>query len=299
MDPSSLDLKKLRAFQLAALHGNLREAARRLGLTIPAISFQVKRLEDELGVALFKRLPNSLVLTAAGEYLLKESDGIYQRIESALGGLTSTVAPKTKLTVSTSSDLVWYFSPRISAYIRRHPGVAISLHIYRTSETLDLVARGSIDLGIGFVPKLPRTLARERVTDSTLSLACSVGHPLLRRQPARLADIARHRLLLLPHGSSTRTVIDDGFAAAGIETGEVIEAGNCRTALEFAERGVGVAIIHSLCVGHMDNARLSYIDLGHQFGRVEFSVIYRRRSKRPPPLQGLLDALTSPHAPGL
>jgi DNA-binding transcriptional LysR family regulator len=297
MDPSSLDLKKLRAFQLAATHGNLREAAKRLGLTIPAISFQVRRLEDELGIALFKRLPNRLVLTAAGEYLLKESDGIYERIEIALGGLTSAVAPKAKLTVATSSDLVWYFSPRISAYIRRHPGVEISLHIYRTSETLDLVGRGEIDLGIGYVPRLPRSLSRQRVTDSTLSLACSPGHPLLRRRPARLEDIARHRLLLLPHGSSTRALIDRGFHAAGIEMGEIIEAGNCRTALEFAERGVGVAIIHSLCAGHMDNARLSYVDLGHQFGKVDFSVIYRRRSKPPPVLQGLLDVLTSPHTP--
>jgi DNA-binding transcriptional LysR family regulator len=173
MDPSFLDLKKLRAFQLAALHGNLREAAKRLGLTIPAISFQVRRLEEELGVALFKRTPNRLHLTSAGEHLLKEADGIYERIENALGGLTSATAPKAKLSMATSSDLVWYFSPRISAYIRRHPGVEISLHIYRTSETLDLVSRGEIDFGIGYFPKSARNLIKERVTDSMLYLACS------------------------------------------------------------------------------------------------------------------------------
>jgi DNA-binding transcriptional LysR family regulator len=293
MQPEALDLKKLRAFELAAKHGSLRRAATRLGLTVPAISFQIRRLEEDLGIVLFQRLPNRLVLTAAGENLLRETEGIYERIEKALGVLSPAAAPKTRFAVSTSSDLVWYFSPRISGYIRRYPAIEISLHIYKSSETLALVSEGDLDAGIGFFPKLPKALAKERITESTLSMACSPGHPLLGRQPIRLDDIVRHRLLVLPDGSSTRKVIDGAFDDSGIAPQEIIEAGNCQTALEFAERGVGVAIVHSLCAGHMRGARLSYVDLGHHFGKIDFCVIYRRQHKLSPALQGLLEELTS------
>ena len=292
MKPEALDLNKLRTFQLAAQQGSLKRAATRIGLTIPAVSFQIRRLEQELGLALFQRLPNRLVLTTAGESLLRESAALYEHVEHTLGTLSAADAPKGHLSIAISSDLVWYFSPRISSYLKRYAGVDISLHIFKSSETLTMVGRGDLDVGIGYFPKLPAGVGAHTVAESTLTVACSPGHRLLREQPLRLSDIARYRLLLLPDGSSTRKLIDQAFAKAGIETKSIIEAGNCQTALEFAEREVGIALVHSLCSGHKKEARLSYVDLGHQFGKIDLSVIYRRPSRRLPALQGLLEELT-------
>ncbi len=93
MDSGDLDLGKLRAFQLTAQHGSLRWTANRLRLTIPAISFQIRRLEEEIGVSLFERLPNRLVLTAAGETLAREAEGIFEHIDRVLGTLAPMICP--------------------------------------------------------------------------------------------------------------------------------------------------------------------------------------------------------------
>lgn len=292
MDPQDLDLKKLRAFQFTARHGSLSWAANHLRLTVPAVSFQIKRLEEDLGITLFQRLPNRLVLTSAGERLMQDVDGLFEQVERVLGNLSESSAPGGRLSISTTSDLAWFFSPKLSNYVRRYPGVEISLHIYKSSETLSLISRGELDVGIGYFPSIPRGLTKEPLTESTLSLACAPSHPFLRNQPPRLADIARHRLLSLPMQSSTRKLIDRVFAERGIEMHGVLEAGNCQTAMEFATRGVGIAIVHSLCAHHDHRMQLSYIDLGQQFGRVEFSMLYRVGMSNPV-LQGLVEELTS------
>lgn len=292
MSLEALDFKKLKAFQLAAKHGGLRVAAARLRLSVPAVSFQIKRLEEELGVALFQRLPSGLVLTAVGESFLREVDDLLVRFEGALATLTSRAMPTGRLSISTSSDIVWYFTPRISSFIKRYPSVQLRHHVYNSIETLKLVSDGELDVGIGYFPKLPKTVAKETVVESTLSLACAPDHPVLRRQPLRLEDIARYKLLLLPHQSATRKIIDNVFASAGISFHDVIEAGNCQTARDFAANGVGIAIVHTLCLGHMPTKRLRYLDAGAQFGTVDFSIIYRRGAPRSAALRGLLEELT-------
>ena len=299
MDPKDLDLKKLRAFQFAARHGSLSWAANHLRLTIPAVSFQIRRLEEDLGITLFHRLPNRLVLTNAGERLMQDADAIFEQVEQVLGNLSEGSAPSGRLSISTTSDLAWYFSPKLSNYVRRYPNVEISLHIYKSSETLALVSRGELDIGIGYFPRIPRGLMKEPLTESTLSLACAPSHPFLRNRPPRLSDIARHRLLSLPLQSSTRKLIDRVFAERGIETRGVIEAGNCQTALEFATRGIGIAIVHSLCARNDHRLQLSYIDLDQQFGRVEFSMLYRKGTQENPVLLGLIEELTSRDAPAV
>jgi DNA-binding transcriptional LysR family regulator len=292
MKPESLDLKKLRAFQLAAQQGTLRRAAMRLRLTVPAVSLQIRRLEQDLGVTLFERHPNRLVLTPAGETLLGETTALYEHVERTLSMLSTSEAPKGHLSVATSSDWVWYFSPRISSYLRHYPGVDLSLHVFRGPETLAMVGRGDLDVGIGHFPKLPAGIAAQKVAESTLTLACSPGHRVLREQPLRLSEIARHRLLLLPTGSSTRQLIDRAFAKASVKIKSICESGNCQTALDFAEQQVGVALVHSLCSGHKNERRLSYADLSNQFGKIDLSVIYRRTNRKLPSFQAFFEQLS-------
>jgi LysR family transcriptional regulator, low CO2-responsive transcriptional regulator len=291
MKPESLDLKKLRAFQLVAQQGSLRRAAMQLHITIPAVSLQIRRLEQDLGVSLFKRLPNRLMLTNAGEILLRETITLYEHVERAVAMLRPNEAPRGHLSIATSSDWVRYFSQRISSYIKRFPGVDVSLHVFRGPETIAMIGRGDLDIGIGYFPKRAPGIGAHKVAESTVTLACPPGHRLLREQPLLLSDVARHRLLLLPSGSATRHLIDRVLSKAGVHVKAVTEAGNCHTALEFAERGLGVALVHSLCCGQNKDARLSYVDLSQQFGKIDLSVIYRSANRRLAALQGLLDEL--------
>ncbi|HVY58771.1 MAG TPA: LysR family transcriptional regulator [Xanthobacteraceae bacterium] len=291
MDVESLDLKKLRAFHLVARHGNLRLAASRLNQTVPAISSKLRRLEEDLGIELFERLPNKLILTAAGEKFLREVDAVFERVEQAIATLSSGTTPGGRLAVSIGTDHSWYSAPKISNFLKRFPGVELRLQVYRASDALRALARGELDVSIGVFPKLPKALEREVIAESSLSLVCMADDPLLRRQPPKLADIARHRLIVLPRHAETRKLLDKAMANGSIQASSIIEAANCQTAATFVEMGVGVAIVHTLCMGHHHARNLRCVDLGQHFGKIAFSVVYRRGGLRSPLIRGLLEEM--------
>jgi DNA-binding transcriptional LysR family regulator len=292
----TMDLKKLKAFQLAARHGNLRAVAARLGLTIPAVSIQIKRLEEGLETQLFRRLPNGLVLTAAGEHFVREVDGIFERIETALATLPTKAPSYGQLSIATSNDVAWYVAPRISNFIRRYPAVRLHYSTYHSNEIIVRINRGDLDVGIGYFIPPPKGLEREVIAQTSLSLICTAGHPLLRRHPLRLEDVARYKVFVLPQGYKTRKIIDGVFSKARIKLDDVIEVGNCLTVRDFVERGVGVGLVHSICMGHKPLKSLRSIDLGSQFSKIEFSVIYRKDSLSNPAVAGFLETISSAEA---
>ncbi len=293
MTPDSLDLRKLRAFNLVARHGSLRIAAARLNLTVPAVSLQIRKLEEELGIALFRRLPNKLVLTREGEAFLIEVEGIFERVEHALGTLSSHAATTGRLSLAMGNDFTWYFAPRIGNFIRRFPSVELNLQIGRAVEVMADLERGALDVGLGVFHEFAKGVHREVVAESGIALVCAEGHPLLTARTPGLADIARHRLLVAPRHALTRQRIDRTFRAAGVTPRSYLEAGNCPTALAFAARGIGVAIVHSLCAGHLAERGLRVIDLTQHFGTIEIYAAYRRGKAPTPALGGLLEALTA------
>src|SRR6266511_4223924 len=109
MEPEALDLAKLRAFQLVAENGGLRAAAVKLGQTIPA---KLRRLEKDLGIELFERLPNRLLLTPAGEKFLGQAEAVLARAEEAITSVSAGTAPSGPFSISFGSDHSWYFAPK-------------------------------------------------------------------------------------------------------------------------------------------------------------------------------------------
>ncbi len=290
VEPKTLDLRKLRAFQLVARNGSLRVAAIRLDQTVPAISARLRRLEQDLGVELFERLPNRLMLTPAGEKFLDEADAVLERAEQAIASVSSGTAPSGRFAISFGSDHSWYFAPKISNFVKRYPAVQLKLDIYRAADALRALGRGELDACVGVFPKLPKALARETIVESTMSLVCTPGHPLLARPSPRLADISRYRLILLPKYAPSRKVVDQAMGGS-FDTDNILEVANCHTASAFVEKGIGVAIVHSLCVEHFHPASVRWVELGTQFGKVAFSVIYRRGRVSSALIQGLLREL--------
>jgi DNA-binding transcriptional LysR family regulator len=292
MDIDRLDLKKLRAFQLVSKHGNLRLAAARLNQTVPAVSSKIRRLEQELGIELFERLPNKLIPTEAGQKFLREVEGIFERAEEALATLSPAAGPAGRLTVSSASDYSWYIAPRISRFLKKYPGVELDLQIYRGADAIRALARGDLDVSIGVFEKLPKTLAKEVIAETALALVCVTGHPLLARRPPRLSEIARHKLIVLPKHGATRQLVDRVMSQHSVRPGSMIEVANCQTASTFVEMGVGVAIAHSICIDHLRSGRVSSVSLAKYFGKVAFTVVYRRAA-RSPLIRALLDELKS------
>ncbi|HEY4135807.1 MAG TPA: LysR family transcriptional regulator [Alphaproteobacteria bacterium] len=304
MKPEALDLKKLRAFQLVAEHGSLRRAALRLNLTVSAVSFSIQRLEKDLGVRLFRRLPNKLILTTEGENFCGEIGAVFNGIEKALGSLSAQASPKGRLSLSISSDLAWYFVPRIGKFMRDFPAVELTNHIYKSADALPLVSKGDLDIAVGRFPELepeqrrsgriPKTLEKDLVTQTGFSLVCPAGHPLLRNKRPLLEDIGRYQLVLISRQFTVRKMMDAVFSQAGVNTRNCIEASSCQNVCEFVGRGIGVGVIHTLCTEHGPKEGLRFIDITPHFGKITFSAVYRKTgAAASPAVLGMLEILTN------
>jgi DNA-binding transcriptional LysR family regulator len=292
MNPEDLDLKKLRAFQLVARHGSLQKAADRLGITISAVSFSLRRLEEALGMKLLNRLPNRVTLTATGKVFAGEVDALLDKAEGLLAKFRSHEAAPTALSLAIcNGEMGTYLAPRICDFIAANKHVELNVQILSSRQALERLQAGDIDVCIGRFPALPETLGQEFVVESGLSLACAPGHPLLKKKRIGLEDIAEHTLFTLARHSLTRDNIDRTFAQAGVHVKSCIDAGNCSTAREFAARGVGVAIIHSLCALPEAKGRLKFVELDTTFGRLAFFAVYRKKNVSPAIL-ALIEELT-------
>jgi DNA-binding transcriptional LysR family regulator len=289
----TLDLQRLRAFYLVAKHGGLRQAATRLKQSIPAVSARIRKLETELEFDLFERLPNKLVLTPAGEAFLREVDGIFERAEQVLSNLNHAM-PGGRITVSVGSDHAWYYAPKIRNFLNRFPQVAMNLRVYKSAEALVALDRGEIDIGFGIFAKAPKSVERVIIEETTLSLAYNPREVEPPRRKPRLTDLARQRVMVPPRTTVTRAMIDRNAADILAKASTIIETPTCETAATFVEMGVGVALVHTLCMERHRSRLVQTLDLGPRAGRVAFCAVYRKGALRLPLVRALLDEVRAP-----
>lgn len=297
MNPENLDLKKLKAFELVAKEGNLRTAAQRLKLTTSAISFGIRRLEEDLGLDLFTRFPNKLVLTAAGEHLLAETEKILATVERAISSLPNNKAPDGISIAVCNSALISYITPRISKFMQRFPNTKMALLIYTSSEALALVETGKIDLCLGRFADVPGNLESRLIVESSLSLACPRNHPVT-QGALTLESMAQYPIATLHRRMFTRARIEQAFSTRNLQVSRYVETRNCQAALAAAAEDEGIAIIHSLCTSSAADERLCFTDLGDLFPKMTFHAVYRKQEKTPA-IYDVLATLSSrePHSP--
>lgn len=278
MDLDSLDLRKLRTFYFVARFGSLRHAATRMNVSTSAVSLTLRQLEKDLGFQLFERRPNRLVLTVTGRNFFDAAEAIFEGIRKALSDSSLDGRPSGRLSVCINTDIAWYVAPRISAFLKTYPDVDLSIYIKSSSDCLNLVARGEMDIGIGRFSKIPGSLNSETLIESSISLVLPKDHALTELKEPPLQKIAKYKIVTLSNAHATRAMIDAAFDKAGVAPLSYIEAGNCHLVCEFVASGLGVGLIHTICTRQAAAADLRYRDLRRFIGKGAFSMIYQKKS---------------------
>ena len=289
---SSLDLKKLRTFQLVARHQSLRHAASAMHLSVPAVSIQMRALEDELKVKLLDRVGNKMVMTPAGEILNRKIDTILLAVDDAVDAVSQKPSKPVPISLAIGTDLAKHFSDRIAQFIRQNPNVEFMLRIRRSQETLALVQDGTVDLGIGYFEKVPRDLAKRAFRKSGFALAYPTDHPLHQIRNPAPREVAQHRLIILQRESDMGKRLWQSLGKAGSEPMSVIESGNCHLSLEFAAKKIGVALVHSACLAQWTPRSLQTVDFSRCLGKVDIASIWRRSQPLSRHHLALLDLLS-------
>jgi DNA-binding transcriptional LysR family regulator len=267
----------LRAFCLVANQGTLQHAAQSLKLTPSAISLQLSRLEAEIGIKLFQRTPNKLLLTDAGRTFLNQTQRLLQEFERGValvrGGNTGSIV------VTSGNDMAQFLAPRIADFLKDNPLVNMSILTRSSPESLDLVLEGKADFGIGKFSTLPRSISGIRLFTSGIVALYPKGHTLSRIKQVTLRDLVGYGLIVLPQTSATRSAIEKVFSNHGLEMKKVLEAGGCSVIREYVELRLGVGLVHEICVRGKRGA-LCVSDVKHLFPRYDVVLIYR--NDRPP-----------------
>ena len=200
----SMDWSSLRDLLSLAEHGSVSRAARQLGLSQPALSRRLLRLEEELGVSLFLRSPRGLRLTAAGERvraIAERMQGMAKEVHDALQHGHDPVSGVVRIS-SPEAGLGTEWLPRALLPLRQaHPELVLEISI--ENQVVDL-ARGASDIALrGLRPTDPALTAR-RLGKISWALYASSEYLALRGQPAQLSELAQHDLLLYEQSFNTR-----------------------------------------------------------------------------------------------
>jgi DNA-binding transcriptional LysR family regulator len=287
-----MEFRNLRAFYLVARYGSLRRAANHLKLTLPAVSVQIKKLESELGVGLFHHRPNKLILTERGRAFLKEVNCVFEALERAREAASREEdSYSKKISISLGSDIAKFFASQIAAFIREHPKLSVTLLGRPSPETLSLVIEGEVDLGVGRFERLPRGVQGQKLLEDGVSLVFLRGHPLSRVAKIRLTDLLPYRMIALTRNTAPRKAIDYALMHNGIEIQNILEVGSCPAALELARRGLGVGLVHNVCIAAERDRKIACVDMSQFFGKTEVALIYRTRALLTPAHHALIEIL--------
>lgn len=190
-----MELRQLRAFAETAEAGSITAAAKVMRLTQPALSRQIKALEEELGVSLFERGAHSVTLTPAGEVLRGETAKLLKFADAMVDKVRAEGAGE-PLRIGYSPSLASEFlSIAIERFTQIHPRVRITLHDWSSAEMQTGITNGKLDLMVT-VPCGGEAIRWEPLREVGWRVLLPVNHPHAKKKVLQAADLADQRLLL-------------------------------------------------------------------------------------------------------
>ncbi len=292
-----MELHLLRSFREVARERSFTAAAKNLLLTQPAVSQQVKALEEEVGERLFDRSGREVRLTPAGEILLEAAERIFALAEDATRRITDArVSDEGTVTVACGDTVTLYLLPPVlSEFRRRFPKADVAVRNHGSREVVDLVWKGQADFGVATAPPhLDPALEAAPLLDEALVLAFPPDHRLAKKGIASLSEIDGEASVLLAKPSVTRSIVDRALREANVRLVPAMESGNLEVVKAYVARGFGLTLLPAMAVSDLDRGRLAVHPLPAGFPRRRL-VVLRRKDRHATRLSRELVAILAEH----
>lgn len=240
-----LTLRQLRIFEAVARTRSFTRASAELHLTQPAVSMQIKLLEEATGTVLLERVKKQLFLTEAGR-LLQRHAGEFRRqfeaLESDLASLKGAEAGTLHLTVPGTANA---FTTRyIAEFRRRHPAIRFQLSIANRAGLLKAIEENSTDLAIMGLPPAHAGLVSERFMNNPLVVIAAPDHPLASRtRRVALKTLMEHEFVVRETGSGTRNAVERFCGEHDIELQSIMEVSSNDSIKQTVAAGLGLGIV--------------------------------------------------------
>ncbi|MDX1796514.1 MAG: LysR family transcriptional regulator, partial [Hydrogenovibrio sp.] len=254
-----LTAQQIRIFEAVARNKSYTKAAEELFLSQPAVSIQVKRIEENNDVKLIEVVGKKLYLTRSGEHMYKSCQKILDELKDLNISIKSSqqkIEGELSMAVVTPAK---YFMPYIlKSFLNRYPNVIPRITVINRRRIIDELKNNQYDLSI--MGRVPEELKMDAFPffKSELVVIAPAKHPLAKAKQVTIADLANENVLLREKGSGIRIAMEERFAEEGFELKPYMELGSTEAIKQAVMAGLGISVIPKQAVrielksGHLE-----------------------------------------------
>lgn len=259
-------LSQIRIFEAVAQYESYTRAAEKLFMTQPAVSMQIKQLEDDSGLALFERQGKKMCLTPIGKEVQHYASRVLQAHSDLLGVMKELKGVKGgHLIVSVATTANYFVTQLLAEFSRQHEGINITLDVTNRHTLLDQLENHEPDMVIMGEPPKGHGLQSERLMANPLVVIAAPNHPLTKLgRPLLLADVLAERFIVREKGSGTRSAIERHWHKHEASCKNTLEMRSNETIKHAVEAGLGLGVVSMHTIQpELDSGRLVVLDVEH------------------------------------
>lgn len=286
-----MEFRHLRYFLAVADALHFTKAAEGLPVSQPALSAQIKQLEQEVGVPLFDRVGRSVQLTRAGSIFREHARRALREMELAQVAIAEEEGlQRGTLTVGVVQTVNAYLIPEIvGRFSTLHPLVSLKLDELSGPDIEAGVKSGSLEVGIGFVPVVSDRIESQPLFEEDFVLIASPRHRFARRRYLSLSALTKESLILLPNMFCTRRLLDVNFEQAGVQPKIIVEMNSIEGILATVRRSNLATVLPRLSLGLARNQTLRAVTLKNPTPRRGIGLLWKKGGYRSGAAKALAD----------
>lgn len=249
---------QLRAFHHVAICGGFSRAAEALFLTQPAISDQVRKLEEEYDILLFNRHKKQVTLTRSGQQLLEITHRMFDTEQQALDLLSESRALRSG-TLRIVADAAHHLLHILRHFREKYPGVQVTMRAGNTESVITSLFAYDADIGVlGEIPQ-GRSFDMLKLNSTPIVAFVATDYPLADAKSLTFEELAKHPLIMRERGSKTRHKLEAMAETQGVSLRPAVEAEGREAVREIVASGGGVGFVSAAEFGH--DGRLVSIEI--------------------------------------
>jgi len=255
-------LRQLQTFEAVARLHSFSRAAEEIHVTQPAVSKQIRLLNEEIGLPLLEQIGKKVFLTEAGERLRATcADWLdtWSRFEQTIADLKGLKQGRLRIATVTTAK---YFLPRVlGPFYAEYPGIDIAMEVVNRDRLLERLSRNEDDLYVMGVPPEGRDIESEVLMGNDLVVVAAASHPLARRKGIPLRDLAQHSFLVRELGSGTRMTVERFFRERQLSIQIQMELGSNEAIKQALAGGLGLAVLSRSTIHPEGDRELAVLDV--------------------------------------
>ncbi len=237
-------LRQLKTFKSVANVGSISAAARELHLTQPAVSMQLKELENSCSVKLYERSGRGIQLTTAGETVLDTATAIFDRLRNTQEALDEMIGLKTGLLRLAAVSTAKYFVPTLlSSFRSEYPDINVQLTVGNRQEIIELLTKNACDLVIMGTPPNEIATKAMQFAEHPQVIISSSDHALANKKNISLKELQQESFIIRESGSGTRSNMERYFTDNKFGYQTTMEASSNETIKQAVIAGMGLSFI--------------------------------------------------------